>query len=397
MRDFRLIFEGDLSSFAMRLYPLIVSNNQAQPERSNIMQAKNVGRLLVFTAFALCQLLADSGPNHQTKQSPPIQLGATGGNVNDSSRRFCCGGTLGALVSKNGIDYVLSNNHVLARTDAAQTGEDVIHPGLIDVNCNGSESIVIGDLSEFVLLGTGNVDAAIAQARAGRVSAQILDVGFINPEPAPATPGMPVMKSGRTTGQTFGRVEAINVDVLVRYQARCGSGKKFDILYNDQITISPGVFSAGGDSGSTILSNDRASCTRPVGLLFAGSSTVTIANSIGDVMAALGVQFVGGRPTFHCTGTGPTSSGISPPQAALDVGRRVKNNHKARILAIEGIVGMGVGTAEDNPAEPVIVVYSQEERTSLPTILDGLHVKVIRTEPFEAYGNQKWGDSSCGK
>jgi hypothetical protein len=361
------------------------------------MQVKNVVTFLVLTAFALGQLLADSGANHQTQQSSPIQLGATGGNVNDSSRRFCCGGTLGALVSKNGIAYVLSNNHVLARTDAAQPGEDVIHPGLIDVACRGSESIVIGDLSEFVLLGTGNVDAAIARARAGSVSAQILDVGFINPNPAPATPGMPVMKSGRTTGQTFGRVEAINVDVSVRYQARCGTGKKFAILYNDQVTITPGNFSAGGDSGSTILSNDPASCTRPVGLLFAGSSTVTIANSISDIIVALGIQFVGGPRTFNCTGTDQTSSGIGPLQTALDVGRRVKNNHKARILAIEGVVGMGVGKAEDNPAEPVIVIYSQEERPSLPSSLDGLRVKVIRTEPFEAYGNQKWGDSSCGK
>ena len=77
--------------------------------------------LLLITALLL--LLAvpqigrgDGGPEHQDRQSRPIELGVSGGNVNDRSRFFCCSGTLGALVTKNNNLYILSNNHVLART-----------------------------------------------------------------------------------------------------------------------------------------------------------------------------------------------------------------------------------------------------------------------------------------
>ena len=41
---------------------------------------------------------ADSGSAHRIDQPFPIQLGTSGGNINDSSKAFCYGGTLGALV-----------------------------------------------------------------------------------------------------------------------------------------------------------------------------------------------------------------------------------------------------------------------------------------------------------
>jgi len=81
----------------------------------------------------------------------------------------------------------------------------------------------------------------------------------------------------------------------------------------DQIGISDGSFSDGGDSGSLIVTNDAGK--NPVGLLFAGSSTRTIANPIDDVLAAFNVTITadpgqGGEPgndppvasfTFSCT------------------------------------------------------------------------------------------------
>ena len=59
----------------------------------------------------------------------------------------------------------------------------------------------------------------------------------------------------------------------------------------DQIGISPGTFSAGGDSGSLIVTEDG---NYPVGLLFAGSSTRTIANPIGFVLSRFNVAIDGG-------------------------------------------------------------------------------------------------------
>src|SRR5215469_14207820 len=59
---------------------------------------------------------------NQSAQNLPIILGTSGGNADDKSGQFCCSGTLGALVIRNGINYILSNNHVLARSDQAAAG-----------------------------------------------------------------------------------------------------------------------------------------------------------------------------------------------------------------------------------------------------------------------------------
>ena len=54
----------------------------------------------------------------------------------------------------------------------------------------------------------------------------------------------------------------------------------------DQIIISDGTFSSGGDSGSLIVTDDGSA--NPVGLLFAGSPVDTIANPIDTVLTELG-------------------------------------------------------------------------------------------------------------
>src|SRR6266404_2658082 len=88
---------------------------------------------------------ADSGsatvtiqPANENAQSGAIELGASGGNANDSSTNAtahtitCGGGTLGALVTRGGTQFILSNTHILARSDIAQIGDAIIQPGLID-------------------------------------------------------------------------------------------------------------------------------------------------------------------------------------------------------------------------------------------------------------------------
>ncbi|MRR38336.1 hypothetical protein EG829_27550, partial [bacterium] len=42
------------------------------------------------------------GVSHTAKQTPPIQLGTSGGWKYDVANGYCCGGTLGALVQKDG-------------------------------------------------------------------------------------------------------------------------------------------------------------------------------------------------------------------------------------------------------------------------------------------------------
>jgi len=60
--------------------------------------------------------------------------------------------------------------------------------------------------------------------------------------------------------------------VRVQYQKGCGTGKKFSVSFTNQIAITPAAFSAGGDSGSLIVSEDGT--PNPVGLLFRGQQHV---------------------------------------------------------------------------------------------------------------------------
>jgi len=233
----------------------------------------SLGATLVLAAPAS----ADTGPAHQSLQSRPTQLGTSGGNINDRKAVFCCAGTLGGLVSKGGVQYILSNNHVLARTNEGSAGDDIIQPGLIDQNpsCAQDASDIVADLSVWVPIvftkDTPNaVDAAIAQVRPGMVSpgGSILDIGMISSTPAVATIDMGVKKSGRTTGLTAVIVAAVNVTIDVKYGSTCGGGRG-TARFTNQIRVTPGSFSAGGDSGSLIV-EDVPSNPRSVGLLRRG-------------------------------------------------------------------------------------------------------------------------------
>src|SRR5215813_9065375 len=79
----------------------------------------NPARFLISLLIVLCCATLLFANDNRLKQTLPVKLGTSGGNVNDITRRFCCSGTLGALVTRGGTDYVLSNNHVLARGDQA--------------------------------------------------------------------------------------------------------------------------------------------------------------------------------------------------------------------------------------------------------------------------------------
>lgn len=343
--------------------------------------------------------------DNQEWQPRPIQLGTSGGNIKDSSFLYCCGGTLGSLVKDAaGKQYILSNNHVLAKTNKGIIGDDITQPGLIDQNpvCSKDASDAVADLSKFVSISfrrsiTNTVDAAIAEVRSGAVntSGSILHIGEVSNSTAAPAINMLVKKSGRTTSLTNGTVTAVNVTVDVTYNWACGIGSQTARFVN-QIMIGPGGFSAGGDSGSLIV-EDCSSYPRAVGLLFAGSDTVTVANPISNVLSSLGVSMVGADGS--CSSSGASAETVAmtaqaqlPPQInhrAIEAAGRVKERNEKAILSIEGVVGMGIGLSETVPDQVVIEVYvkrsADEMRPLIPEVLEGIPVKIVETGEIIAY------------
>lgn len=253
--------------------------------------------------------LWDSGSAHRVKQTPPIKLGTSGGWRHDLANGFCCGGTLGSLIQVNGVQYILSNYHVLeadivsgGNSQVAQTGDPVIQPGLIDLSCNALNAQDVATLVKLSSLPDSNVDASVAQIIAGQVdsSGAILDIGTISSQTVGASLSQKVKKSGRTTGLTRSSISGLNATVSVTYDNECAGGTAFTKTFTGQILIknkNRGVsFIAGGDSGSLMV-QDVTTSPQAVGLLFAGSSTTAVANPINAVLAFVGTQ-LGGTATM---------------------------------------------------------------------------------------------------
>jgi hypothetical protein len=243
------------------------------------------------------------GVSHTAKQTPPIQLGTSGGWRYDLANGYCCAGTLGSLVQKGGTQYIMSNYHVLeadivngGNSRVAQAGDPVIQPGLIDVNCNAANAQNVATLSGVKSLPGSNVDAAFAAVTSGmvRTDGAILEVGTISGSTVGASLNQAVKKSGRTTGLTRSTVSGLNATISVSYENECAGGAAFTKTFTGQILISNrrSGFLGGGDSGSLMV-EDVTTNPRAVGLLFAGSNTIAVANPIGQVLSFFGASMVG--------------------------------------------------------------------------------------------------------
>lgn len=343
--------------------------------------------------FSIGLVLADSGPNHQGELTPPISLGTSGGNVHNVTRRACCSGTLGALVEDTShTQFILSNNHVLADTDTATPGDDISQPGLVDVGCllTAANSHTVAHFSTTKPLGTANIDAALAQVVPDKVktSGEILDVGVPSSTEASPTVDLPVAKSGRTTGLTCATISSISTNAIIQYQRRCGQGRRLRILYSNQVLVNGSAFSAAGDSGSLIVTQADA---RPVALLFAGSSTTTIANPISDVTEAFHVTIVGGGDhSVACPTTAAATTQVAargPLVGSLGRALLAKEKHADFLMRDEAVIGVGVGADPADPSEAVVVIYLEQGRMHgpIPAELDSVRTLVVPTDAFRAF------------
>jgi hypothetical protein len=180
--------------------------------------------------------------------------------------------------------HMLSNNHVFANSNGAKIGDPILQPGRYDGGKYPKD--MIARLSRFVPIRFNNpinynlVDAALAlPTDMNNVVSEIVAIGTPKGT-VEAKLGMDVVKSGRTTETTTGKVIGVDATVAVNY----GVGVAY--FRNQIITTN---MSQGGDSGSLLLARSSREAT---GLLFAGSSRVTIHNNISNVVTALGVEIL---------------------------------------------------------------------------------------------------------
>jgi hypothetical protein len=240
------------------------------------------------------------GTSHTAKQTAPIQLGTSGGWRFDTANGFCCGGTLGSLIQVNGIQYIMSNYHVMesdivpgGNGRVATTGDGALQPGLIDVGCDANSAQNVGTLQTLSSLPDSNVDVGVAMVISGmvRTDGAILEIGTLSSQTASASIGKAVKKSGRTTGLSRSNISSLNATISVTYENECAGGTAFTKTYTGQIIVnnSGTAFLNSGDSGSLMV-EDVTTSPRAVGLLYAGSSSLAVANPIDQVL-----QFVGSK------------------------------------------------------------------------------------------------------
>ena len=376
---------------------------------------------------AMDSVLMTIVPPQQHAQGANSPLGVSGGNAKATSTvggvTSCCGGTLGAVVSRGGNLYVLSNNHVLADSDTGTTGavgvgDPITQPGLIDNNC--AVPPTVATLSQFYNLESGaapKIDAALALINPGGVDATgtILQLGSTNLNNQP-TNGPPhagsgiaptlstaVAKSGRSTGLTCSSIVATNVASSVEYQKGCGTGSTFNVSFTNQVDIANSGFSAEGDSGSLVVTQANAD---PVALLFAGNASDTLANPISDVLNGLAdpsthaVPVVVGSSTAHqvaaCSLPGPQSAtglrlAVLRPVASAETLQNaliVRDSHAPDLMALPEVQAVGVGASYDNPADPAILFFVTrgQPHADIPPQVEGIRTRVLEGDFFAQRG-----------
>ena len=365
-------------------------------------------------------------------QSPPIKLGTSGGSDTDISATNCCIGTLGSLWTRPDLPrpVILSNNHVLDKSGNGTPGDAIIQP--LQAICRTGHPIplTVANLTQAAALkptanepgacGTStaplcghapsNVDAAIAEIVAGQVdlTGTILDLGPVGATSiAPAPPssqvvapalGQAVSKSGRTSGLTCSNVNSINADIQVDYESSCGGAVAFTAIFRGQVVISGGTFSASGDSGSLVVTTDTS---RPVGLLYGGNNTSTVANPLLDTRDSNGVVAPGvitaltnasgpiaivggGDHAVSCAHTASASAAqVGTTQAALLPQERqrvvaVQQRRAAQLMQDASIKSVTVGASADNPNEGALLIQvSGSTIPRVPPSIDGVRTRLV--------------------
>lgn len=210
-------------------------------------------------------------------------------------------GTLGAIVygKTDGVPYILSNWHVLQGNDGIE-GDAILQPGPADGGSVTDDAC--SHLTRSFLGRKG--DCAIASIQGRDFDEDIMELNEHPEQVAEVELGDKVVKSGRTTGVTFGIVTRIHIIIKLNYGGSTGVREigSFEIRPDPDHPAERGEISMGGDSGSLWMLNRDSDDENgiAVGLHYAGESSMSIdpgeehalACYIDQVLDKLEVSFI---------------------------------------------------------------------------------------------------------
>ena len=225
------------------------------------------------------------------RRHDPVKPGISVSHINGTA------GTLGAIVydKDTGQPLVLSNWHVLHGNEGS-IGDNIVQPGPYD-----NSDVVNNVMGKLVRSHLGLAgDCAVASITERQFSEKILGLDTVPTKIAKANLGDEVVKSGRSTGDTFGIVSRVGVITKLDYGHGVGVKRigGFEISPNPNKLPDDGEISSGGDSGSLWLIDD-GNKDIAVGLHYAGetdprpSAEHAVACNIDAVMEQLNISFVG--------------------------------------------------------------------------------------------------------
>jgi len=178
----------------------------------------------------------------------------------------------------------LSNNHVYARSNEAEMHEDIQQPSPAD---RGSRDDIIGQLVGYVPLKDGaTADVAARSVNEVEESSSVIGLkdtygNTVFRDNYNELLGETLVKSGRTSSVTRGKVIATSATIMVSFPNRM-QYKMRDLIVTEDM-------SRDGDSGAPAYKEESGEF---IGMLFSGSETVTVFCKATNIEKEHGVRIM---------------------------------------------------------------------------------------------------------
>jgi hypothetical protein len=248
----------------------------------------------------------------------PVPGGASIGRADGGTGTVSC-----LVIDIQGRRRIMSNRHVLAKSNLVyggmsyygDYGDDIIQPGDVDNGSVITDKLGTLSFTNNIWLGYTQynyIDAALcAPTDDNQITDSHLDMERVTTYRAltNADIGKPVCISGRTSGYQETTISYFSGSIGVV----TGEGTAY---YDDQI-VTPGISSAG-DSGCLLVDKYTGEA---VGLLFAGSESVSVYNRISLVFSTYGLSFIAStQQRLTCKYNVDTMDGITWGATSVDAG-----------------------------------------------------------------------------